>query len=72
MLFACERCDTVDDTELASISPIAVEVSTHRFICSCCLSPIGAWHNQFPKLVYRPGVDIVCNRPSGIGLSCVP
>jgi hypothetical protein len=71
MLFACDRCNAVDNTELLPILSVSVVAGKRQWLCSCCV-PNGVWHNQFPKLVYRPGVDIVCNRPSGIGLSCVP
>lgn len=60
-LFTCDRCDTVDSSEL-----IPQQQTTSPKLCTICLGL--PWHNQFPQRAYNPKVDLVNNRPSGIGL----
>jgi hypothetical protein len=74
MLFCCDNCGCVDETELAS--PDAVELQPGEFLCSDCRNVIvdgdilpGEWHGCFPKEEYDPAQDRVCNRATGIGLS---
>jgi len=74
MLFCCDNCGCVDDTDLAS--PDAVALPPGTFLCSRCRDNIvdgeqvpGEWHGQFPREEYDPKCDIVCNRANGIGLS---
>lgn len=74
MLFCCDECNCVDDTDFAN--PNAVAQKPGVWLCSAC-RPIsidgrivdGEWHNAFPKEEYDPQQDVVCNRPSGLGLS---
>jgi len=74
MLFCCDECNCVDDTELTH--PDAEVVAPGVFLCSAC-RPVktdhgvvaGEWHNAFPKEEYDPQQDVVCNRPNGLGLS---
>lgn len=75
MLFCCDVCDCVDDTDLAH--PDAVVLPVGVFKCSRCRDTVdaegvvysGEWHGSFPREQYDPKVDVVCNRANGIGLS---
>lgn len=74
MLFCCDACGCVDDTEYAD--PDAVALPPGTFLCSDCreivvdgVKRFGVWHGYFPKEEFDPQQDTVCNRPSGIGLS---
>lgn len=67
MLFACDNCNCIDDTDLAaSDGGHSGVVKSSKLLCCCCRG--GTWHDQFPKRQYLQGTDIVSNRPSGIGL----
>lgn len=73
MLFCCDNCGCVDDTELAN--PNAVVLQPGTFLCSRCrdvekdgdVLP-GEWHGAFPREEYDPKFDVVCNRKNNIGL----
>lgn len=65
MLFACEKCNVVDDSDITS------QPTPGRWFCACCCKPNGYWHNQFPRRIWNPALDVVCNKPSGLGLEVV-
>lgn len=73
MLFRCDNCGCVDDTDLAA--PNAIDVTPGTFLCSRCRDVVvdgviqpGIWHGQFPQEEYDPEFDIVVNQPNGIGM----
>lgn len=64
-LFVCDKCNTVDAVEIAyPQGPLAVPKK--EWLCTCCQGK--SWHDLFEKEQYRPEMDIVVNRPNGIGL----
>lgn len=66
-LFCCDKCGTVDAVELAYPSGTLEEGKPRsEWLCSQCLT--GEWHGFFDAEKYRPGFDIVINRPNDIGL----
>ena len=56
--YVCESCGCVDLVELLP--------NPGEHICSECRT--GTWHGLFPKRPYNPRIDLVVNRPSGVGL----
>lgn len=62
-LFVCDKCGTVDSTEL---TPLPNPCPSGKCLCTECLGQ--PWHNQFPKEPYDPEQHFVVNRPTGIGL----
>lgn len=79
MLFVCDTCGCVDDTDFAS--PHAVtRLGMHCSECTPLQLPVppggvgssvtkpGVWHGRFPKRPYDPETDNVVNRSTGIGM----
>ncbi len=62
-LFVCEKCNCVDCVDLAP-APV-----NGQFFCSLCHPVSRKWHGEFPREAYNPINDIVCNRPTGLGLA---
>lgn len=65
LLFVCNRCNHVDDIELASAGPLPADPAQQ--LCTMC--KCGQWHGLFEYLPYDPDTDQVANRPNGLGLS---
>lgn len=62
-LFVCSRCGCVD---IISLSP---RIGTDEWLCSLHNPTIGKWHGEFARELYNPNTDIVCNKPTNLGLS---
>jgi len=56
--FVCDKCGCVD----------LVGLMTNPSVFQCSECSTGKWHGQFPKRQYNPEVDIVVNRPNGLGM----
>lgn len=65
MLFVCHQCGCVDAVELTH--PHGFPSSAPEQLCAYCLT--GSWHEVFLRVPYEPERDLVCNRPTGVGLS---
>lgn len=62
-LFVCDCCNCVDSRDVAP-APV-----NGQWLCSLCNPHTRLWHGQFPRELYDPKNDIVCNRQTGLGLS---
>lgn len=73
MLFVCDECNCVDDTDLLPAN--IVVPATGVMLCSHCCSVVvdgktvsGEWHGIFPRETYDPDLDRVSNRGNGEGV----
>ena len=75
-LYVCDNCGCVDCLSLNLAAPAVTPGA--KFLCSECL-PVGVaqggfapgtgkWHGRYPKRAYDPTMDLVVNRPTGLGL----
>lgn len=62
--FVCEVCGCVDITALAP-----APVNGVQYLCSLHHPLSLKWHGEFSREAYNPNNDIVCNKPTGLGLS---
>lgn len=62
-LFVCDSCNHVDTLEFAYEGSV---IPTGPLQCTQCQS--GQWHDLIHYRPYNPQVDLVVNRPSGVGL----
>lgn len=61
--FVCCECNCID---LVILAPKPIN---NQWYCSLHHPQSLKWHGEFPRELYNPETDIICNRPSGIGLS---
>lgn len=66
MLFACDRCKTMDQMDLAYPSGYITAVHLGSKHCTCCQGR--PWHGVFPREKFDATRDLPCNAPTGIGL----
>ena len=57
-LFACSRCDTIDNTALGNFHVLVL--SGNPPLCSVCDPEINEWHNQFPRRNLTAGKYQLC------------
>lgn len=66
-LFVCDSCGAVDGVDIAYPQGVMVE-GKPREHWECTECQTGSWHELFDKEQYKPGFDVVVNRPNGLGL----
>lgn len=73
MLFVCDDCNCVDDTDLLPGNIVPPPPGT--LLCShCCKVTVDGvevpseWHGLFPREQYDPDQDQVSNRGGGCGV----
>lgn len=63
--FVCVQCGMIDLIDLAFTGPFPEDPLAQQ--CTFCQT--GHWHDQFPRRLYDPSIDLPVNRPTGLSLS---